>query len=423
MRDARGQATTEYVALVALVGVVLALAAGLTSGGVGGQVLAGLQRGLCHVADTACPRPQPPRADLPPCPVETRTRRESLDGALELVRLGHGGTLTTTRHSDGRVTVTLADDRTAGGELGAGLRVALGRRVVGGSANAGLSAEVVSGRSWTLPDADAARAFVARHGAKATVTGKALDLARGGCWILCDALGWRPHARLPTPDETYLSHGAAASAQLALGPAGAELTAGAAIGARLAGDGTRTAYVRLDAAAAAQLDLAVGLRASATREVVLSYAVDAQGRPVELGLHVAAVEGGGASAQPAYGDVRGALRAGAATATQLDAVLDLHDRGNRAAAAALVAALHDPLALGTLRSRAAAVRARILHAGRIDRRSYAVDSSALELGATLALGGRAGATFARTRGRMRLVRAETRLPGLPFLPRDDCRPG
>ena len=62
----RGQATSEYVALVALVAVVLALAAGLTSGGVAGHVLAGLQRGLCGVAGKACPRSQPLDADPNP---------------------------------------------------------------------------------------------------------------------------------------------------------------------------------------------------------------------------------------------------------------------------------------------------------------------------------------------------------------------
>ena len=78
LRGAGGQATTEYVALVALVAVALALAAGLTSGGVGGQVLAGLQRGLCRVAPVGCPRSEPPRPDLAACPLERRTRRDEL---------------------------------------------------------------------------------------------------------------------------------------------------------------------------------------------------------------------------------------------------------------------------------------------------------------------------------------------------------
>ena len=38
------------------------------------------------------------------------------------------------------------------------------------------------------------------------------------------------------------------------------------------------------------------------------------------------------------------------------------------------------------------------------------------------LGGKLGGAFARTHDGMRLLTAETRLPGLPFLPRDDCRP-
>jgi hypothetical protein len=75
--DARGQATSEYVALVTLVAVVLVLAAGLTSGGVAGHVLAGFQRGLCRVAGTACSRSHPLEADLAPCPVERSKGRWS----------------------------------------------------------------------------------------------------------------------------------------------------------------------------------------------------------------------------------------------------------------------------------------------------------------------------------------------------------
>jgi hypothetical protein len=106
---------------------------------------------------------------------------------------------------------------------------------------------------------------------------------------------------------------------------------------------------------------------------------------------------------------------------ELDATLDLHDPRNRAAAVAFVAALRDPLAPGQLRRTAAAVRERVARAGAVDRRTYALSSSAFALGAHVALGGQLGGSFARTREGMRLLTAETRLPGLPFLPRDDCR--
>lgn len=417
--DTRGQATSEYVALVALVAVVLALAAGLTSGGVGGQVLAGLQRGLCHVAGTRCPRPQPARADLAPCPLERTTSGESLGGAFELVELGGSGTLTAERLSDGRVTVSLVDDTEIGGGVGVGLRLSVGGRH-GAEAHAGLAAKLSSGRSWTLPDEAAARAFVDRHGSKATIGGKAVDLVRSGCSVLCDAIGWRPHAELPPPDELYMGQGAALRLDASFGAAAVQAEAGGLLGARLKRDGSSTWFMQLDATAAAGVaGGAVGLHGE--RTAILSYTLDAQRRPVELVVHSVAREDAASALHGAHGRWSGGAGAGAGLVTERDMTLDLHDPANRAAAAAFVAALRDPLAFGELRDRAAVVRERIARTGSVDRRTYVLSSSAFELGAKLALGGQLGAAFEQTREGMRLLAAETRLPGLPFLPRDDCR--
>lgn len=419
--DARGQATSEYVALVALVAVVLALAAGLTAGGVGGQVLAGLQRGLCHVAGSSCPQPHAARPDLAPCPVERTTSSESLDGAFELVKLGRSGTLTAVRTSDGRVTMTLADGMTAGGEVGLGFELGLGERQ-GGEATAGLTASVASGRSWTLPDAAAARAFVARYGSKATIGGKAVDLVRSGCSVLCDALGWRPHAELPPPDELYMGHGAIGRLNAPLGPAALHASGGRLLGARLRRDGSSTWFLQLDAALGADVELAPQtLSPSWQHQAVVSYTLDARRRPVELVIHTVARGAARGILRGTRGAGRAGLGAGRALLTELDATLDLHDAQNRAAAAAFVDALRDPLALAELRRRAAAVRERVARAGIVDRRTYSLASSTFELGVRVALGAQLGGAFERTAEGMRLLAAETRLPGLPFLPRDDCR--
>ena len=420
-RDARGQATSEYVALVALVAVALGLAAGITAGGVGGQLLAGLQRGICRVADVACTRLSPPEADLPPCPLERTTSAESLDGAFELLRLGRSGTLTAVRGSDGRVTVTLADGATAGGGVGLGFSIGLGGHEREG-ATAEVEASVSSGRSWTLPDAAAVRAFVARYGSKATIGGKAVDLVRSGCSILCDAIGWRPHAELPPPDEVYTANGGEGGLHAALGGAELEASGGVLLGTSSRRDGSRTRYLQLDAATGAALvagPLALGARAEL--ETVLAYTRDAQRRPLQLVVHVAARAGGDVTVDGTRGSGAATAGFGGARAVELDATLDLRDARNRRAVDALVAALGDPLAPAALGRSALALRERIERAAVLDRRTYAVSSSAFELGAEGALGGRLGGSFARTREAARLLSAETRLPGLPFLPRDDCR--
>jgi len=421
--DARGQATSEYVALVALVAVALTLAAGLTSGGVAGHVLAGLQRGLCRVAGTACPRAQQPDADLAPCPVERTTSAESLEGAFEIVKLGGGGTLTAVRRSDGRVVVTLADATTIGGEVGLGLGFALGLGAQRGTkATAGIETGISSGRSWTLPNAAAARAFVDRYASKATIGGKAVDVVRSGCSVLCDAIGWHPHAELPPPDETYLGRSATGTLTASAGPASTHAADASVLGVRLRRDGGSTWFTQLDAAAGAELALgAASLGGSSLRQSVVAFTLDARSRPAELAIHTVVRVGGAAAARVERGSTTASLGAGGARVTELDATLDLHDTRNRAAAAAFAAALRDPLATATLRRRAAAVGERIARTGVIDRRTYALSSSALSLGGRLALGAQLGGGFERTREGMRLLSAETRLPGLPFLPRDDCR--
>jgi hypothetical protein len=420
-RQARGQATSEYVALVALVAVVLALAGGLTSGGVAGQVLAGLQAGLCQVAGAACDRPAPADADLAPCPLERTTRRESLDGAFELVRLGGGGTLTTERDSDGRVTVTLASDVSAGAAVGIGSKLSLGGSY-GAEATVRLASSDTLGRSWDLPDAATARAFVARYGSKATLAGKAVDAARSGCSILCDAIGWRPHAELPPPDEVTIGRGAAGSLVGSLGAASVGTSAGTMLGAQLRRDGSSTWFMQLDAAAGAELGLGAGtLGAGSQRQTVVGFTLDARRRPTQLALRTLATTGAAGGVGAAAGRTTAALRGERAQAFELDGTLDLHDARNRAAAEAFVRALRHPRALAALQRAAAALSERIERTGVVDRRVYELSGSAFELGAAVALGARLGGAFAHTREGMRLLSAETRLPGLPFLPRDDCR--
>jgi len=426
-RDNEGQASSEYVALITLVATALALAAGLTSGGVGARVLAGLQRGLCAVAGDDCSRPTPVESDLPPCPLERGSRSELLSGVLGVVKLGAGGTLSAVRTSDGRVTVTLADDAVAGGELGAGVRMRLGGDPYSGAVHTSLVATFTSGRSWTLPDTATAHAFVARYGDKATVGGRVVDELRSGCSLLCDAIGWRPHPQLPPPDATYQEGGTLATLTAQLGLGGPALANGAGIatkllGRRVARDGTTTLYVRL--ADDARLGLGVepvtlGPEQSGT--TIASYTLDSAGRPATFVLHQARALGAG----PALSAARASLRAGVSTGAdrleEVDATLDLHDPANRAVALGALLGLSGREPLHARLMQLAALAHRVEQRGEVDRRVYALGRSASGVGATAALGVELGAGLDRTREGMRLLDAETRLPGLPFLPRDDCR--
>ncbi|MGN6188429.1 MAG: hypothetical protein ACTHOE_05985 [Conexibacter sp.] len=418
-RETDGQATSEYTALVALVALVLALAVGLTSGGVGGHVLAGLQRGLCRVADVRCPTPARPHDQLDPCPVARREQAEQVGGTITVVRLGRSGTLALARDSDGTATVTLSQGNDAGLEAGEGARLRLGSRTLGGRLAAGAGVVWSSGRSWRFPDVASAQRFVDRYGSKATIGGQLVDRVRSTCSLLCDAVGWRPHAKLPEPDEVYDASGLADELTAAFGPASASLGGGALLGHRRSRDGGSTWYVVLHAQAAAGLALPdVGLGAGANGTVVLGYELDAARHP--RALHMSATGALHADAHLSVGGTHAAD--GGGRLVELDATLDLRDPANREAAGALLDALGSPHAITTVPARARALGRRIAQDAQVDRRTYVVRHSATGVGAGVSFGVMADGAFDQETTVLDLVDAETRLPGLPFLPRDDCRP-
>jgi len=408
------------VALVALVAVVLALAAGLTAGGVGGELLAGLQRGLCRATGVRCPPAQHPRDQLDPCPVERTTSAESLEGAFEVLTLGGGASLSAVRMSDGRVQITLTSGETVGGTVGLGYSIGVGHGR-GSTATVDVRRHFAPGRSWTLPSAAAARAFLERYGAKATVGGKAVDLFRSGCSLLCDAIGWRPHAELPPADEVSFERGVSGRFDGALGSAGLETFSDRVMGVRVGRDGSRTLYLDFDGAVGAALLSTAGLGVERERQAVAAFTLDARQRLVELSVETVARGAAAGLVQPSVGRAWARAEGGVAFVTESTATLDLRDRRNRAAALALRRTLAGRLAPRQLQRRAAAVGRQIARTGIVDRRTYALTRSDAAFGGTLVLGAQLGGGFERSHEHMRLLSAQTRLPGLPFLPRDDCR--
>lgn len=448
LRGERGQAANEYVALLALVAIAIAALAGISASGIGGSVLAGLQRGICLVAPGPCPRIVAVRDDLAPCPVSKRASKERLSETIAIVELGSSGTLRATRHSDGTVTITLADGSEVGATFRFGAHVAAGREVgAGGRGRAGV--DWGSGRSWTLPNEAAAADFVARFGDKATIKGKLVDQVRSRCSLICDALGWRPHEQLPEPDETFEEGGAGARLQAGFGLGGREgemnAKAGAVLGRRIARNGTTTWYVQLSSEAAGQLDLSAGeLALALAGEAVLSYEVGADGKPLSVGVAVVGglAGSGGAEAEKNGRGVAGAGGKGGGTAgagraglrtlagglgelaggvVELDAKLDLADPANYAAGRAVVDGLFDPGAYAEMPARVRALGERIVAGTQVDARLYAQRTSSQKYGADVALGVGIGGAFERSSEQLDLLAAFTRLPGLPFLARDDCR--
>ena len=105
-RPVAGQASAEYVALLAVVGAFVAGAAAVGSPPALAHKLAdALRHGICRVAGGVCTPDQARAAGLEPCLVQARTDRQRLGGRLLVVRLGRGDALLVERRSDGSAAV------------------------------------------------------------------------------------------------------------------------------------------------------------------------------------------------------------------------------------------------------------------------------------------------------------------------------
>ena len=213
-----GQASTEYVALLLVIAVVLAGAAGAVAAvpGVGDRVARVVRTGICIVGGDLCRPGDAAAAGLPPCVTSERSTRQDTTLDVAVVRLGGHGEWQLALQSDGSAVVT----RLAENELGATVGIGLTFSPVGieGSASATATIGYRGGKAWRFPDAAAARAF--------------LDGARRDASVQA--------ARAPDVRWDALGVGGSAAAQTAisdLARAGLGTTADAAIGLRR--DGAR----------------------------------------------------------------------------------------------------------------------------------------------------------------------------------------
>ena len=167
LRAERGQAGAEYVAILLVVGAVLAGAAGVAAAvpGVGDRVTATVRTGICIVGGDLCRTADAAAAGLPPCLTRERGDRQDTTLDVAVVRIGGHGEWQLALRSDGSAVVTRLEANEAGGTVGVG--VSFSPAGIEAGASATLTAGYRSGRAWRFPDAAAARAFLdaARHDA------------------------------------------------------------------------------------------------------------------------------------------------------------------------------------------------------------------------------------------------------------------
>jgi Flp pilus assembly pilin Flp len=393
----RGQASVEYVAVIALVAVLLVgTAVAVGAPGLRDAVVAGFRHALCVVTGAAC------QDDLGPCTVASTEVRDRGEASVLIVRAGRDHAVLRERRSDGSVLVTVIDseDGGVGGELGLGGELRLGRSQAGlkGVLRGALVAELGGGRTWVARDGVEAHRIVEALGEDGKLRWVTASARRFG-----EALGLR---KAPQPAEVFLQGGgrALAEAELSsdLGDAQLSGTLDRAAGVRVdRRTGERTFYRRDAATGDARLTsrLTDG-GATLAGESRLAYTVDARGRPRSFSILGAWSAGDGE---------------GRGRRTESEVTIDLRDDPR-------LRALARQAMVDTLPRRVATLR-RLADLGRLDRRVYDTAVDERGFGGNVTIGLKLGADGTRTTSTAALVDASTRLPDGRTVQRDDCLAG
>jgi hypothetical protein len=397
-----GQATTDYVAIVALLAVLLVVAAGLAGVGAPGivnAVVGQLRHALCVVAGGSCPAG--PRR---PCTVASTRDARHIAVNLGIVRLDDDRVVLRERLSDGSFRLTVSTREGAGVEVavGGGAQLKTDRR----GRPIGLDRELHAGGQGVFGHG---AVYYARSEREADDLLQALR---------------RGHA--PRASEVFYEGGVRGLARAELSGARAlngqlEGVGDAMLGARQdRRSGTLTISLAAGGAGAGLASIAVGGDAGALDgQAVLGLTLDRHRRPVELSLSAEGTAAAGdslpvgiAQALLAVPDANASSRS-SGRRWELGARVDLRDP---AVAAAWQAFRRAPASPAAIRALGEQLRARAT----VDVRDYRLDSSATGGGARLALGLKLGGEYEHATDRARLLAAATRPPWGLWEPRVDC---
>jgi hypothetical protein len=415
-----GQASAEYVALLAVVSAVVAGAAALGSvPPVAAQVAGAVKHGICLVAGGICTPSEARAAGLAPCLVHARSDRERLGARVLVVKVGRGDALLVQHRSDGSASVSFVDGGAVGGSAGVGMQI-LGH---GAALRGGAGLQFTAGRTWEFPTVAAATRFLHRWGRTETLTGELRGLWPGG-----------DHP--PPPAATYAEGGAYGEVAASLGlrsGAGASggLELGAVAGRRIARGGRVTYYDRIDGEVAGKLGLVLGsLQRHDAGQAVLEV-TSVHGRAVELRVSASArvhYELAPPGLASSLSDLATRLRGGRpqpgghGRRLEAEVALDLTDPANRRALRGVleVLALRAPPA--DWGERVGALAHRLDADGAVDVRLFRDTVAQNDISADAGLGAGAGGAYDRTVEVRDLLGAWSLRAGGPLREREDCVP-
>jgi hypothetical protein len=348
----RGQASVEWVGVVALVAVVMAsVAAFALPTGIGPAVVRQIHRALCIVSGGVCD------LDQRPCVTAANATEDEAHVNLGILRLGRHELILREHQSDGSILVTYLHDTGAGWELGAGADVSIGKRLGGMSATAraAMIASLGGGETWLFADARAAdrgMAFLS-EGKSPPGAKRAQRITQRGVQFSADASG---------------SSGKTAGAALHLD---ARFVDGTVVDDR---DGRRTHVIthRGEAGAIVKVSEDSGAAGSASGEERIAVTTDARGRPLELVVVRTGELQGALSLPDDVQPIAGALLGSTNGHRRwvVEQRLDLTDPGNRAAVQGMLDALDGPL--GALTRADDALRRQLKARGVTEARTYDV---------------------------------------------------
>jgi len=398
-RSERGQATTDYVALLAVVVALVAIAATLAAVGAPGlvnAVRAQMAHALCVVTGRAC------RVDRQrPCIVAMRRESRRYGLNLAFIRLDKDRFVLREQFSDGAVRLTVVKRYGAGAEGGIGATVRVNQSSGGIGRGVKLGAQGLLG-TGTI--------FYARNARVADRIMRALD--RG--------------ERTPIPPRQVVHEaGLRGVASLKAGGSVASLDLDAKsmriLGLRrsLRSGATTITLTTADSASALAASVVGGPTGSLDASAVLALRLDRRRRPVELSLRASGTVAAGAKLSKALAAplaLSGTDDVPANVGGRRWEFVARSDMTDPEIAAAWKRFRGSPTSPAAIRGLGQALRER----ARLDVRTYRARNSSIGTSIGLAFGVKFGAETDRAIDRFNLLAASTRPPGGVWEPRLDC---
>ena len=406
MHAQRGQATIDYVALIAVLALLLGAATAVAATGAPGvtnAVMSQLRRALCIVTGQACTS----HRELP-CVVASRRDAKHVAVSIVVVRIDGDRYVLREDLSDGKVRLTMSHRGGAGGELASGTRVRIkaGGRTTGAERSVNVSSQAVLGQGEVHIAANDREADAILRELRGSGP---LGIGRDG----------------PQPQETFLEGGIRALSRAGIGGPAAQASLESlqemVIGVRSHRvTGERTIYLDGGGTTWGLLaGLGIGPSGSLDRRANLALKLDRDRRPIELSLTASGTIAAGGSLSPVFSRRGGEAEASGSSADltgrrwELEVRVDLTDPE---VAAAWGAVRSNPASPAAIRALGAIMRTR----GHLDARVYAVSSESDGAAASIAHVVKLGGELDRTTESASLLSASSRPPGGVWERRVDC---